>query len=272
LSVLYGQSVHDVDWDLTSVVSETSVSLSSEESMPQDLSGAIKEQRLEIGGIAQGKLVGIRLEVSLKEIMFLQALQKVFSTVNDGIAGLQSLAQSKQQTTQPSFKARQLSRTLTRGASMRGSAVSEVSVKIKFQHNIAKLSRSFKCPSIELTAIDDVRDLEAQDAGATVSKVKLLQCRMSDIEISEMLGDKDAKVSAIIGSFVVEAQAVGDTSDMETLLEPFPMQLAISTSRFSTKQEIEFKIPSLEMTITPEHINRYYVSSSSYVCILLLIA
>jgi hypothetical protein len=137
---------------------------------------------------------------------------------------------------------------------------------------MAKLRRSFKCPSLELTAIDDVRDLEAQDAGATVSKVKLLQCRMSDIEISEMLGDKDAKVSAIIGSFVVEAQAVGDTSDMETLLEPFPMQLAISTSRFSTKQEIEFKIPSLEMTITPEHINRYYVSSSSYVCILLLIA
>ncbi len=255
LRVLYGQCVHDMDWDLTSVVSETAVSLSSEESMPQDLSGATKEQRLEIGGIAEGKMGCIRLEVSLKELLFMQALQKVFSTVNDGIAGLQSLAQSEQQPTQSSVKARQSSR-MTRAGSMRGGAVSEGSVKIKFQHNIAKLRRSFKCPSIELTAIDDVRDLEVQDAGTTVSKVKLLQCRMSNIEISEMLGDKDAQVSAIIGSFGVQAQAVGDTNDMETLLEPFPLRLDISTSRFSTKQEIVFEIPSIEMTMTPDHINR----------------
>jgi uncharacterized protein YeaO (DUF488 family) len=256
LRVLYGQSVHDVEWDLTSVVSETALSLSNEDSMPQDLSGATKEQRLEIGGIDQGKMGGIRLEVSLKQLLFLQALQKVFSTVNDGIAGLQSLAQSEQQATQPSSKVRQLSRTPTRAGSMQGGAVSEGSVKIKFQHNIAKLSRSFKCSSIELTAMDDVRDLEAQDAGASVGKVKLLQCRMSDIEISEMLGDKDAAVSAVIGSFSVQAQAVGDSSDMETLLEPFPLRLDISTSRFSTKQEIVFEIPSIEMTITPDHINR----------------
>jgi hypothetical protein len=256
LRVLYGLSAYDMECDLTEVVSETAFTFFSEDSMPQDLSGATKEQKLEISD------TGMRLEVSLKELLFLKALQKTLATVDQGIAGLEALAQVEQQDTQQSSAkvSRQFSeraRSMRIGLESLASGSQVSTVKVKFQRNIAKLTRCFKCPSIELHVIDDLPDAEEQDAHAGVSKVKLMLCRMSDIEVSETLGDMDANVSASIASFHVQAQAVGDTSDMETLLEPFPLQLKISTSRFSKKQEMVFEIPSgLEMTITPDHVQR----------------
>ena len=255
LRVLYGQNLQDMEWDLTEVVSETALTFSSEDSMPQDLSGAIKEQRMEIPDN------GVRLAVSLKELLFLQALQKTFSTVSQGIAGLEALAQAEQ----PAI--RQTSSKLSRGQSsklMRGQSSinmgsgTDGKARGKFQRNIAKLVRSFKCPTIELDVIDDLPEVQdEQDANAVISTVKLVQCRMSQFSVSESLGDKDHKIIARIAGFDVQAQAVGNTGNMETLLEPFPLRLEISTSRYSSQQKIVFEIPSgLEMTMTPDHIER----------------
>ena len=253
LRVLYGQSLHDMEWDLTEVVSETALTFSSEESMPQDLSGAIKEQRIEIPD------KGIRSAVSLRELLFLQALQKTFSTASQGIAGLESLAQAEQ------HAIRHSSSKLLRGRSSKGAESMSIDpgfraqgkAKGKFQRNIAKLTRCFKCPSIELDVIDDLPDVQEQDARALVSTIKLFQCRVSQILVSELLGDQDDKVSASIAGVDVQAQAVGNAGNMETLIEPFPLRLEISTSRYSTKQELVCEIPSdLEITITPDHIER----------------
>jgi hypothetical protein len=255
LRVLYGLSVDDMEWDLTEVFSMTNLEFSSEDGMPQDLSGATIEQNLEISE------PGIRLEVSLKELLFLKALQTTFSNVNDGLA-LQSLAQAEQKqqaVPKSSPRCRREYHQFSRDQSMQiglGSR-SEGRVKIKFQRKIAKLSRDFKCPSIVLSVIDDLSDVQEQDAHAAVSKVKLIQYRMLHVVVSEKLHEIDSRFSAAIGCFDVQAQAVGYTNDMEALVEPFPLNLEISTSRFSTKQQIVFDIPSdLEITITPEHIKR----------------
>ena len=99
--------------------------------------------------------------------------------------------------------------------------------KGKFQRNIAKLTRCFKCPSIELDVIDDLPDVQEQDARVLVSTIKLFQCRVSQILVSELLGDQDDKVSASIAGVDVQAQAVWNAGNMETLIEPFPLRLEI---------------------------------------------
>jgi hypothetical protein len=185
LRILYGRSVLSMDWDLETILKIASMAFKTTASMPQDLSGSTKIQKLTV---ADSSVV---VKVALRHLLFLHALKGVYQDLHLGNRGLLKLAQANPQASlqlseeksslyRRSSSTRRVLREESSFLQNKGEAV----VAPRCRRNLRVLSREFVCPRVTLELIDDLPELSEQD-NLDVRTVRLLQLQISDVHINE---------------------------------------------------------------------------------------
>ena len=241
LRVQYAHSKLDLDCELEDVVAKTSLILNKSETMPQNLKGSKIVETLAVSETC--------LQLSLAHVLFLKSVQRIFEGVQQGsdvrIEELPCASYEPQ-------------RALPKGLSRRKSPISTSTVveDVKHLRNIDTLTRIFTCPKLTLAVIDDLPEIEEGDA-TNVEKTKLFELRVHDAQLSETVEFKnDVAVVKADVSIKLVVQATHAPECDETLLEPWQCGVEIRTCISREHQSIKVLGKLLDVTITPDHIER----------------
>jgi hypothetical protein len=258
--ILYAGSKLDMDWDLEDVLTETTGTFSRKQIMPRDLSGMVQEDVLAVSNKQ------ILFQLSLKQVLFLQAFQKLLTDLVEHGNALCSVRLDPPEPVPPNAHAQPLSGGSPRSwrspekhrerAPGLDAGANSVSLEKRKVRNIKQLTRSFSCPKLILRLVDDLQDT-ANNVLQTLP-IKLLEFMMSDIQILEKVSRCISEAEVIASTTIrIDSESMHDTKTMETLVEPWKFDLEIRTSIEKELQRITFTAQEyLEFTATPDHIQR----------------